>query len=293
MPSASLRYLPSDLHPAIPDNYHPHSFVTRGTGLGLETKHGGMMRLQHFAVPQIHVDAARQTRIETPHRTHDINSLELVRTVLLKDRGVLHRVLVWTRSAVDIAWIGIPWGRRIRVVVCDLAFFDHYMVREHATNRFVEAATDGFLGHLELRPSFGMSGVQFRQRLFHEVESSAGGINLEVGSRPIAFDSVATLRDLPLELDLRQRGGLGQVHLYAATGGLDISNINQASQRRRPKASDRTASGIHRQMIACALVEPPRRHHPGVLASEVALLRPRNRCLVPGMVPVHRISERI
>src|SRR5580700_10440571 len=187
MPSASLRYLPSDLHPAIPDNYHPHSFVTRGTGLGLETKHGGMMRLQHFAVAQIHVHAARQTRIETPHRTHDINSLELVRTVLLKDRSVLHSVLVWTGSAVDVAWIGIPGGRRIRVVVRDLAFFDHHVVREHATNSFVEAAANGFLRYLEIRPGFGMSGVQFRQRLFHEVQRGASGINLEVGSRPIAF----------------------------------------------------------------------------------------------------------
>src|ERR1700682_6295090 len=134
MPSASLRTVPSDPFLAIPDNYYPHSFVTRETGLGLETKHGGMMRLQHFAVPQIHVHAARQTRIKTPHRAHDINSLELVRTVFLKDRSVLHRVLIWTRSAVNVAWIGIPGGRRIRVVVGDLAFFDHHVMREHATN---------------------------------------------------------------------------------------------------------------------------------------------------------------
>src|ERR1700730_18413093 len=87
-----------------------------GAGSRLEAKHRRMMRLQHFAVPQIHVHAARQTRIEAPHRAHDINSLELVRTVLLKDRGVLHRVLVWTRSAVDVARIGIPGGRRIGVV---------------------------------------------------------------------------------------------------------------------------------------------------------------------------------
>ena len=46
-------------------------------------------------------------------------------------------------------------------------------------------------------------------------------------------------------------------------------------------------------MVAGPLVEPARRHHPGVLAVEVALLRPRDRRLVPGMPLVDRVAERV
>src|SRR5580704_15132727 len=111
---------------AIPDSYHPHCLVKRGAGSRLQTEHRRMMRLQHFAVPQIHMHAARQTRVEATYRTHDIDSLELVRAVFLEDRGVLYRVLVRTRSAVNVARIGIPGGRRIWMVVGDLTLFDHY-----------------------------------------------------------------------------------------------------------------------------------------------------------------------
>ena len=46
-------------------------------------------------------------------------------------------------------------------------------------------------------------------------------------------------------------------------------------------------------MIASPLVQPAWRHHPGVLAAEIALLRTRNRRLVPGMVLVHGIAQGI
>src|SRR5271165_1664612 len=126
-------------YPAIP-SYHPHPLVHHGASSGLKTEHGGMVRLQHLAVPQIHVHAARQTRIKAPYRAHDIDSLELVRPVFFKDRSVLHRILVRARSAINVARIGIPGGRRIGMVVGDLTIFDHHMVREHAANRLVEAA---------------------------------------------------------------------------------------------------------------------------------------------------------
>src|SRR5678815_5531558 len=92
---------------AIP-GYHPHSVSHHGASSGLKTEHGRMMRLQHFAVPQIHVHTARQTRIEAPYRAHYIDSLELVRAIFLKDRSILHRILVRTWSAIDVARIGIP-----------------------------------------------------------------------------------------------------------------------------------------------------------------------------------------
>src|SRR6185312_1664941 len=72
-------------------SYHPHSLVHHGASSGLKTEHRGMVCLQHLAVPQIHVHAARQTRIETSYRAHDIDSLELVRAVFFEDRSILHR----------------------------------------------------------------------------------------------------------------------------------------------------------------------------------------------------------
>src|SRR5580700_9120262 len=118
-----------------------------------------MVRLQDLAVAQIHMYTAGQTRIEAAYRAHNIDSLEFVRPVLLKNGGVLHRVLVRTRSAVDISWIGIPRRRRIRMVICDLAIFDYHVMREHAANRFVEAAANRFLRYFKLRPGFGVSSV--------------------------------------------------------------------------------------------------------------------------------------
>src|SRR5580704_66682 len=46
-------------------------------------------------------------------------------------------------------------------------------------------------------------------------------------------------------------------------------------------------------MVAGALIEPTRRHDPGVVALEVALLRPREGGLVPWMTLIDWITERI
>src|SRR5271165_5174553 len=278
------------MHLAIPISYLPHSSMQPWSRLGLKTKHWRMVRLQHFSVPQIHMHATWQTRIEAPHRTHDVDSLELVRTVFFEDRSVLYRVLVRTRSAVNVTRIGIPGRRRIRVIVGDLAFFDHDVVRKNAAHRFVEAAADGLLWNLELSPGFGVSRMQFRQRLFHKVQSSASRVDLEVRPCTVAFDGIAPLGNLPLELNLRQRSSLRQIHLDAVAGGLDVADVDQPSQRGGPEAGDGAASGIHRQMIASSLIEPARRHHPGIFPAEVTLLWPRNRGLIPGMVLVHRIA---
>src|SRR6202047_5627627 len=44
-------------------------------------------------------------------------------------------------------------------------------------------------------------------------------------------------------------------------------------------------------MLARPLVQPARRHPPGVLAAEVAFLRTWDRSLIPGMVLVHWIPQ--
>src|SRR5579862_1136226 len=131
-----------------------------------------MTRLQHLAIAEIHVHTARQARIEAAYRPHDVNTFELIRPVLLEDRRVLHRILVRPRRAIHIAWIGIPWGRRIGMVVCDFALADYDVMREYSTDCFMESAANRFFGHFEVRPRLRPSTVEFFQRLLHEVKSA-------------------------------------------------------------------------------------------------------------------------
>src|SRR5277367_4853069 len=46
-------------------------------------------------------------------------------------------------------------------------------------------------------------------------------------------------------------------------------------------------------MVAGSFIEPARGHDPGVFSTEVALLRPRDGGLIPGMVLIHGIAQRI
>src|SRR5277367_1159007 len=132
---------------------------TRLYQLPLMTKHRRVPRLQNLAVAQIHVHAARQARIKAAHGAHDVDALELVRPVLLKDWRVLHRVFVGTRRSINVPRIGVPRRRRIRMVVCDFSIANHYVVRKDPAYRFVEATTNGVLRHGEFIPRPGPAGV--------------------------------------------------------------------------------------------------------------------------------------
>ena len=94
----------------------------------------------------------------TPHGRHGSNertarmmsiALEVLRSVLLEDRRVLHGVLVGPGSPVDVARARVPRGRRVGLVVRDLALADHHVMREHAARGLVEAAADRALRDLE------------------------------------------------------------------------------------------------------------------------------------------------
>ena len=100
---------------------------------------------------QVHVNAARKTRIKTTNRSHNIDAFEVFRAVLFKDWRVLHRIFIWSRRAIDIARIGIPRRRRIRMIVCDFAVANHHVMREHAAYGFMEPAADGLIGNFEIR----------------------------------------------------------------------------------------------------------------------------------------------
>src|SRR3954471_8741862 len=100
---------------------------------GLDTRpdaeHRGMMGLEHLAIAEIHVDAAGQAGIEAAHCAHDVDALELVWPILFEDWRVLHRILIRTRSAIDVARIGIPGRRRIGMIVGDLVILDDDVMR--------------------------------------------------------------------------------------------------------------------------------------------------------------------
>ena len=64
-------------------------------------------------------------------------------------------------------------------------------------------------------------------------------------------------------------------------------------QRRRPQPRNRPATRIERQMVAGPLIQPARRHDPRVFAGKIALLGSRDGRLVPRMVLIHRIAQRI
>src|SRR3984957_20705932 len=139
-----------------------------------------MACLQHLSIPEVHVYAARQTRIEAAHSAHDVDSFEFVRTVLLEERRILNRIFIWSRSSIHIAWVGIPGSRRIWVVVGDLVIADHDVMRQNSAHRFVEAAANGFLRHLEIIPGLCTAGMQIRQRMLGKMKQARGSLSLEI-----------------------------------------------------------------------------------------------------------------
>src|ERR1700720_4208882 len=123
------------------------------------------MSFEQLSVAQIHVYSARQARVKTPHRPHNVDALELVWAIFLENWGVLHGILVRPWCSRDVARIRVPGRRRVWMVVRDFAVANDYVMRQNTANRFVEAAADGILRHGELRPGFGPSSVQLRQCL--------------------------------------------------------------------------------------------------------------------------------
>src|SRR5262245_6079250 len=100
--------------------------------LPCHSEHRRMARLQCPAGAQVHMHAAGQARIEAAHGSHDVYAFEIVRPVLFKNRRALHRVLIRPRRAEDVTRAGVPWSRRIRVIIGDLAVADHDVVRERS-----------------------------------------------------------------------------------------------------------------------------------------------------------------
>src|ERR1700758_969307 len=141
--------------------------------------------------------AAGEAWIETSDRTHDIDSLEFVRTILLKDRRVLHGIFIRAWRPVDISWICVPGSRRIWMVVGDLVISNDNVMRQYTADGFVEATSYTFFRNFEIAPGSCSAGMQLCQSLFGKVQRGRSGIGLEVGTRTIAFNGIAPLGDLP------------------------------------------------------------------------------------------------
>src|SRR6266850_3716956 len=166
--------------------------------LSADSEHRRMMGLQHAAVAQEHVHTARKTRIEAPNGTHDVDTFEFVGAVLFKDRRVLNGIFIGTRRPVRIARTGIPWCRRIRVVIRNLAGADDDMVRKHASDGFMETARYCIVWDFKVRPGPAVPRSNFVHRLLAEIQSRGCRVCLEIGAGSIPFDRVAPLGDVPL-----------------------------------------------------------------------------------------------
>ncbi len=105
------------------------------------------------------MNAARQTRVETSDGSHYVYTFEVIGSVFLENRRVLHGIFIRSGHSVNVARIGVPRSRRIRMIIGDFAFADDDVMRQNAAHGFVETAADCFFGNFKFRPRFGVSGV--------------------------------------------------------------------------------------------------------------------------------------
>ena len=126
----------------------------------------------------------------------------------------------------------------------------------------------------------------------HEVEGEGGGVGLEVAPGPVPLEGVGPLRDLPLEGDFGLRHRPRQVDEHRVTGRLGVAAVSTRPPRAvAHRRGERATTGVGDEVVLA--VEPAGRHRPAVGTVPVALLRPGDRVLVPGVTPVDRVPERV
>ena len=82
---------PSDPAPPAPRRAGGPAGARGGLSHGTPPNIGRVHLLQRPPSAEVHVDAARQARVEAADGAHDVDALEVVRAVLLEDRHVLRR----------------------------------------------------------------------------------------------------------------------------------------------------------------------------------------------------------
>src|SRR4029077_15062309 len=121
---------------------------------------------------------------------------KFVRTIVFKDRRVLHGVFVRPWCSINIARISVPWGGRIRMIICDLAAANDQVMRKNSADSFVKSATDSFIRNFERCERGRASSVHFCDCLLKEIVSAGRGIRLEISASAVALDRVAPLRNV-------------------------------------------------------------------------------------------------
>src|ERR1700730_13277579 len=204
-----------------------------------------MNYLEVFSFAQVHMHTAWQTWVKAAHGAHDVDALELIRAILLEDGRVLHGIFIRSGGAIDVAHAAVPGSGRIGMVVSDLAALDDHVVRKRPAHGLVETATDGIPWYREVVPCPGVAGWNPSQRLVHKVQRDSRSIGLEVGAGAVALDGIAPLRNLPLELYRRLRGGFGQGDLDTVASCLDQARqMYNTGQSGCPQASDGAATSV-------------------------------------------------
>src|SRR4029077_5910732 len=164
------------------------------------------------AAAEIHVNTAWQAWIEAAHSAHDVDALKFVRTIVFKDRRVLHGVLVRSWCSINIARISVPRSGRIRMIICDLAAANDQVMRKNTADSFVKSATDGFVRNFERCERGRASSVHLRDCLLKEIISAGRGIRLKIRASTVALDRVAPFRNAPGKFDFRFGSGLRQTN---------------------------------------------------------------------------------
>src|ERR1700758_4981809 len=159
----------------------------------MRAEHRHVTSLKQFGFAVVHVDAARETRIEAAHRAHDVDALEFLRAILFEDRRVLYSVFVGSGRAVNVARIGVPRCWRIWMIISDLAVANDYMMREHAPDGLVESATNRLLRHFEFGPGFVAARVNLFEGHLIEVISRRACIRLKIGAGTVTLNGVRPL----------------------------------------------------------------------------------------------------
>ena len=219
--------------------------------------------------------------------------LKLLPVVLLEDRLALHRVLVRAGRAVDVARVGVPGRRRVRVVVGDLAVPDHHVVREHAAHRLGEAAADAPRPAPRTAPRSWSARPGSRpapsRRSAARTPPRRPGSSVRARSRSIVLLHCGIFHS---KLDRALERRLGQVDLHAVPGGLDVADVDQA----RPARSTRAARSGRRRCPGrggrcrrtSAATSPSCTCRPGRASAGL-----RVGVLVPRVPPVDRVAQRV
>src|ERR1041384_4963247 len=139
----------------------------------------------HLAIPQEHMYAAWQARIETSHCAHDVDAFEVFLAILLEDLQSLYGIFIRSGGAIRIARTGIPRGGRIGMVVGDLSIADHEVMRKHTSHGLMEAAADGFIRNFEILEGLDIAGIEARHGLLIKENGQGCRVGDEVSTCPV------------------------------------------------------------------------------------------------------------